>query len=115
MTTITIDTYALISSLKDAGVPETQAKATVDVMAKFVDTAREQTRHDFRLDEITTNKDLDARITQTELKIKDAEMRIITQLSMMQQDIQVTKLTNRALLAVCSVIATALIKMAFFN
>jgi len=32
--------------------------------------AIEQTKHDFRLDDITTNKDLDARIKETELKIE---------------------------------------------
>jgi hypothetical protein len=70
MTSATIDTYALINTLKDAGVPEQQAKAQIDAMAKFVEVAREQITHDYRLDDITTNKDLDARIKETELKIE---------------------------------------------
>ncbi len=55
MTTISIDTYALINALKDAGATE--------------QLARVQAKHDFKLDDITTNKDLDARIKETELKI----------------------------------------------
>jgi hypothetical protein len=55
------------------------------------------------IDELATKRD-----------IGETELRIVTQLSTMQQDIQVTKLTNRALLAVCTVIAGALIKLAFF-
>lgn len=58
MTAITIDTYALISTLKDAGVPEQQAKAQIDAMAKFVEVAREQIEHDHKLDEVATKRDL---------------------------------------------------------
>ncbi|MGB4497792.1 MAG: hypothetical protein WBI40_03770 [Methylococcaceae bacterium] len=63
----------------------------------------EQIKQDLHLDELATKRD-----------IRETELRIITQLSTMQQDIQVTKLTNRALLAVGTVIAGALIKLAFF-
>jgi len=58
MTAITIDTYALISTLKDAGVPEQQAKAQIDAMARFVEVAREQIEHDHKLDDVATKRDL---------------------------------------------------------
>lgn len=58
MTAITIDTYALITTLKDAGIPEQQAKAQVDAMAKFVEVAREQIEHDHKLDDVATKRDL---------------------------------------------------------
>jgi len=58
MTAITIDTYALITTLKDAGIPEQQAKAQIDAMAKFVEVAREQIEHDHKLDDVATKRDL---------------------------------------------------------
>lgn len=76
MTAITIDTYALITSLKDAGVPEPQAKAQIDAIAKFVDTAREQIEHDHKLDDVATKRDLKELELTLEGKIKDVELKI---------------------------------------
>lgn len=70
MTAITIDTYALISTLKDAGVPEQQAKAQIDAMTKIVGVTREQIEHDHKLDDVVTNKSLDTRIRESELKLE---------------------------------------------
>ena len=71
--------------------------------------------------DVTTSQDLELRAKETDLKIelvrrdiKDLELKIMTQLSTMQQDIQMTKITNRALLAICSISAGVLIKIAFF-
>lgn len=58
MTAITIDTYELITALKDAGIPEQQAKAQIDAIAKFVDTTRQQIEHDHKLDDVATKRDL---------------------------------------------------------
>ena len=69
MTAITIDTYALITTLKDAGVPEQQAKAQIDAMAKFVEVAREQIEHDHKLDDTASKRD----IREIELKIELAK------------------------------------------
>lgn len=66
MTAITIDTYALVTSLKDAGFEEPQAKAAVDMVAKFVDTSRQQIEHDHKLDDVATKRDL----KELELKIE---------------------------------------------
>lgn len=91
MTAVTIDTYALITTLKDAGIPEQQAKAQIDAMAKFVEVAREQITHEYRLDDVTTNKDLDARIRETELKIELAK-------SDLQRDIEKSRADITALI-----------------
>lgn len=58
MTAITIDTYALVSSLKEVGFEEPQAKAAVDMVAKFVDMSRQQIEHDHKLDDVATKRDL---------------------------------------------------------
>lgn len=69
MTAITIDTYELITTLKDAGVPEQQAKAQIDAMAKFVEVTREQIEHDHKLDDTASKRD----IREIELKIELAK------------------------------------------
>lgn len=76
MTAITIDTYALITSLKDAGIPEQQAKAQIDAIAKFVDTAREQIEHDHKLDDTASKRDLRELELVLSGKIKDVELKI---------------------------------------
>jgi hypothetical protein len=77
MTAITIDTYALISTLKDAGVPEQQAKAQIDAMAKFVEVAREQIEHDHKLDDVTTKRDLKELELTINAKISDSKTETI--------------------------------------
>ena len=76
----TIDTYALIGTLKDAGIPEQQAKAQIDAMTKIVSVAREQIEHDHKLDDVATKRDLKelelilvSRIKDTEIKIEQSK------------------------------------------
>ncbi len=69
MTTLALDTYALVAKLKEAGIPEPQAAAQVETIAKAIDSAMEQARHEHNIDNLVTTKDLDARIRETELKI----------------------------------------------
>lgn len=68
MTTLALDTYALVAKLKEAGIPEQQAAAQVETITKAIDSALEQVRHEHDLDNLVTNRDLDARIRETELK-----------------------------------------------
>ncbi|MEI7796715.1 MAG: DUF1640 domain-containing protein [Methylococcaceae bacterium] len=79
-TVMTFDTHTFYNRLKGVGFSEQQAEAIAEIQKETATAAIEQTKHDFRLDDITTNKDLDARIKETELKIelvrKDIEMRI---------------------------------------
>jgi len=76
MTTIAFDTYALVTKLKEAGVPEQQAAAQVETLTKAIDSALEQARHDYKLDDLATKRDLkelelriDARVRELELKM----------------------------------------------
>jgi hypothetical protein len=81
MTAITIDTYALISSLKDAGVPEQQAKAQIDVIAKFIDTAREQIEHDHKLDDTASKRDLKELELTLSAKLRESELKLEAKIS----------------------------------
>jgi hypothetical protein len=117
-----LNIHEFYNELKEAGFTEKQAEVIANIQSKTSQATIEQTKHDYRLDDVTTNQDLDIRAKDTDLKIelvrrdiKDLELKIMTQLSTMQQDIQMTKFTNRALLAICSVSAGALIKIAFFK
>jgi hypothetical protein len=67
---MSFDTHAFYNRLKSVGFSEQQAEAIAEIQKETATAAIEQTKHDFRLDDITTNKDLDARIKETELKIE---------------------------------------------
>lgn len=67
---MTFDTHTFYNRLKSVGFSEQQAEAIAEIQKETATAAIEQTKHDFRLDDITTNKDLDARIKETELKIE---------------------------------------------
>jgi hypothetical protein len=76
MTTLALDTYALVTKLKEAGVPEQQAAVQVETITKAIEVALEQTKHDYQLDDLTTKRDLrelelklDARFKELELKV----------------------------------------------
>jgi carbamoylphosphate synthase small subunit len=73
MTTITIDTYALVTKLKEAGVPEQQAAAQVEIITKTIDTALEQARHDYDLDNLATKRDLKDSENVLQLKISESK------------------------------------------
>lgn len=119
---VVLNIHEFYNELKGAGFTEQQAEVIANIQGKTSQVTIEQAKHDYRLDDVTTSQDLELRAKETDLKIelvrrdiKDLELKIMTQLSTMQQDIQSTKWTNRALLAICGVSSGALIKMAFFN
>ena len=58
MNTAHIDTLQHANKLKAAGFNDTQAVAIIELQAEAIDTALEQARHDYRLDEISTRGDL---------------------------------------------------------
>ena len=104
MTAFTIDIHEFYNELKNAGFTEQQANVIAKIQGKAATATIEQVKNDLHLDEIATKRD-----------IRETELRIITQLSTMQQDIRLTKITNKALLALCTLIAGALLKIAFFT
>ncbi len=74
MSAIPFDAFAFTHSLVDAGVPDKQADSIAQAFNKAIQESNaaiiEQIKRDYRLDDITTNKDLDARIKETELRIE---------------------------------------------
>jgi len=91
MTTLAIDTYALVAQLKEAGIPEPQAAAQVATITKAIDTALEQARHEYDLDKLVTNKDLDSRIKETELKIELVRSELKRDIETVRKEIAETK------------------------
>ena len=67
---MTFDTHTFYTKLKSVGFSEQQAEAIAEIQKETATAAIEQTKHDFRLDDVATNKSLDARIKETELKIE---------------------------------------------
>jgi len=77
MSTLALDTYALVSKLKDNGFTEQQAAANVEAITKAIDTALEQARHDYHLDELATKRDLKEIETRVDLKIEQSKNELI--------------------------------------
>ncbi len=70
MNTITFDTHRLFLELKNSGLSEAQSEAIIELQKVVIASTLEQARHDFELDDIATNRTLDSRIKETELKIE---------------------------------------------
>lgn len=77
MSAIALNIHEFYNELKKAGFNEQQAEVIANIQGKTASAAIEKTqadiaqvKHEYRLDDITTNKDLDARIKETELKIE---------------------------------------------
>ena len=78
---IPFDVFAFTHSLVDSGIPNKQADTIAQAFSKAIQesnaTVIEQTKitiehfkSEYKLDDVATNKSLDARITETELKIE---------------------------------------------
>jgi methylphosphotriester-DNA--protein-cysteine methyltransferase len=91
MTALATDTYALVTKLKEAGIPEQQAAAQVETITKAIDTALEQSRHEHDLDNLVTTKSLDARIRETELKIELVKSELKREIEGVRKEIADTK------------------------
>lgn len=111
MTAFTLNIHEFYSDLKEAGFTEKQADVIAKIQGKSATATIEQVKSDLHLDDIATKRDL-----------KDLELRIVTLLSAMQQDIQATKMdiqftkwTNKSILILLGIITSALVKIAFFT
>lgn len=98
MTILAIDTYALVTQLKEAGIPEPQAAAQVATLTKVIDTAFAQVKHDYQLDDLITKRDLkelevrlDSRIKETELKIELVRSELKRDIETVRKEIAETK------------------------
>ena len=77
MSAIGLNIHEFYNELKRAGFTEQQAEVIANIQNKTANAAIETSqvdiariKHEYRLDDITSNKDLDARIKETELKIE---------------------------------------------
>lgn len=70
MARITFDTHEFIKELKSAGFSEEQAEIITKLQKAAVASTLEQARHDYDLDDLVSNKSLDSRIKETELKME---------------------------------------------
>ena len=84
---MSFDTHTFYNRLKGVGFSEQQAEAIAEIQKETATAAIEQTKHDFRLDDITTNKDLDARIKETELKIELVRAQLSEQIEKSKNDL----------------------------
>ena len=91
MSAIPFDVFAFTHSLVDSGIPNNQADTIAQAFSKAIQESNanviEQTKitiehfkSEYKLDDVATNKSLDSRATETELKIdariKETELKI---------------------------------------
>ncbi len=77
MTTLTFDTHDIIKKFREKGLTEDLAELQVEAIKDVVKQAVSQVQNDYRLDDLVTNKDLDLRIKETELKIEAVKSDLI--------------------------------------
>ncbi len=70
MTTLTFDTHEFVTELTQAGLSELQAVAITRLHQQAANATIDYVKHEHSLENVVTNKDLDARIKETELKIE---------------------------------------------
>lgn len=80
MAAIAIDTHEFFNQLKNVGFSIEQAEVIAQMQKATSKATFEQVQQEFALDDVVTNKSLDARIKESEFKlesrIKDTEIKI---------------------------------------
>lgn len=77
MTTLALDTYALVAKLKESGVPEQQAAAHVETLTKAIDSALEHAKHEYKLDNVATKQDIELLRNDTRVQIAETKADLI--------------------------------------
>lgn len=70
MTALAFDTHEFIKELKAAGFSEEQAEVITKLQKTASIATFEQAKHEYNLDNFVTNKSLDSRLRETDLKIE---------------------------------------------
>ncbi|MDD2864784.1 MAG: DUF1640 domain-containing protein [Methylococcales bacterium] len=70
MSATVLNIHEFYNELKSVGFNEQQAELIANLHSKTATAAVEQAKHDYKLDDTVTNRDLDARIKETEFKIE---------------------------------------------
>lgn len=91
MATLTFDTHEFVTELKQAGLTEPQAEAITRLHQQATSALVDYVKHEHNLDNVVTNKDLDARIKETELKIELVRSELKRDIEMVRREIQETK------------------------
>jgi hypothetical protein len=98
MSAVALNIHEFYNELKSAGFNEQQAEVIANIQGKTASAAIEksqadiaQVKHEYRLDDITTNKDLDARIKETELKIELVRADLKVDIEMVRKEIEIVR------------------------
>ncbi|MDD5227739.1 MAG: DUF1640 domain-containing protein [Methylococcales bacterium] len=98
MSATVLNIHEFYNELKNAGFNEQQAEVIANIQGKTANAAIEksqadiaQVKHEYRLDDITTNKDLDARIKETELKIELVKADLQRDIESVRKEIEIVR------------------------
>jgi len=91
MNTLTFDTHEFVTELKQAGFSEPQAEAVTRLYRQASNATIEYVKHEHSLENLVTNKDLDARIKETELKMELVRSELKRDIESVKKDIAETK------------------------
>lgn len=91
MATLTFDTHEFVTELKRTGLSESQAEVITRLHQQATSATIEYVRQEHGLENLVTNKDLDARIKETELKIELVRSDLKRDIEIVKKDIAETK------------------------
>jgi hypothetical protein len=91
MATLTFDTHEFVTELKHAGLSEPQAEAITRLHQQAANATIDYVKHEHSLNTVITNKDLDARIKETELKIELVKSELKRDIETVRKEIAETK------------------------
>lgn len=91
MATLTFDTHEFVTELKQAGLTEQQAEAITRLHQQATTAVVDFVKHEHNLETLVTNKDLDARIKETELKIELVRSELKRDIEVVRKEIAETK------------------------
>lgn len=98
MSAVALNIHEFYNELKSAGFNEQQAEVIANIQGKTANAAIEksqadiaQVKHEYRLEDITTNKDLDARIKETELKIEVVKADLQRDIEGVRKEIEIVR------------------------
>jgi t-SNARE complex subunit (syntaxin) len=114
------DTLQVTTELVSAGIERNQAESIAKSIAKVQGDTVTKDYLDLRLSELSANIKVDIANLKSDMNSLRTELRndihsLSKEINGIKLDSQFTKWTNRATLVVMSVIASALIKIAFFH
>ena len=107
------DTLQVTTELVQAGIERNQAESIAKSIAKVQGDTVTKDYLDLRLSEMNTNLKSDINSMKTELRTEIHNLS--KEINSIKMDSQFTKWTTKAIMVVMSIIASALIKIAFFH